>query len=132
MAVNFTSPANRITHELCGQNICFNAIQRYGLGLESVWSEDFFWELTELRWMQSGTKTKVLAKTRNQRSPLFWIDTIGITGNDKALMNVYSHNPHFDRYGRKRPTGIVFAKRSNVFDNRFELHRALFCPGRFD
>jgi len=82
--------------------------------------------------MQSGTKTKVLAKTRYQRPPLFWIDTIGLTGNDKALMNVYSDNPHFDRYGRKRPTGIVFAKWSNVLDNCFELHRALYCPWRFD
>src|SRR6266436_2226666 len=118
--------------KLCGQHVRVNAIQRSGLGMESVRSEGFFWELAELRWMQRGTKTKVLAKTRYQRPPLFWVDTIGLTGNDKALMNVYSDNPHFDRYGRKRPTGIVFAKWSNVLDNCFELHRALFCPWRFD
>ena len=82
--------------------------------------------------MERRAETKVLAKTRYQRPPLFWIDTIGLTGNDNALMDVYSHNPHFDRYGRKRHTEIVSAKRSNVFDNCFELHRALFCPWRFD
>src|SRR5208283_5205345 len=69
--------------KLCGQNVRVNDIQRSGLGLESVRSEGFFCELAELRWMQSGTKTKVLAKTRYQRPPLFWIDTIGLTGNHK-------------------------------------------------
>ena len=58
---------------------------RVGIGLE----RRFLLELAEFRWMQSGTKTKILAKTHNQRSPLFWIDTIWITGNDQALMNVY-------------------------------------------
>ena len=118
--------------KLCGQNARIYAIQRSSLGLESVRSEGFFRELAELRWMQSGTKSKVLAKTRYQRPPLVWIDTIRLTVNDKALMNVYSHNPHFDRYGRKRPVGIVFAKGSNVLDDCFELHRALFCPWRID
>ena len=118
--------------KLCGQNVCINAIQRSGLGLESVRSEGFFWELAELRWMHRRTKTKVLPKTRYQRPPLFWIHTIGLTGNHKALMNMYSHNPHFDRYGRKRHTGIIFAIWSNVFDNCFELYRALFCPWRLD
>ena len=82
--------------------------------------------------MQREAETKVLAKTCYQRPPLFWIDAIRFTGNDDALLNMHSHNPHFDSHGRKRHTEIAFAKWSNVFDNCFELHRALFCPWCFD
>ena len=58
--------------------------------------------------MQSGPKTKEMSKTCYQRPPLLWINTIGLIGNDNALMNVYSH---FHRYGAKRPIQIVFAER---------------------
>ncbi len=47
-------------------------------------------------------------------------------------MNVYAHHPHFDRHGRKRPIRIVFSKRSNVFNDSFELHGAFFGPWRID
>jgi hypothetical protein len=33
----------------------------------------------------------------SEAATFIWIDTIRLTGKDKALMNVYSHNPHFDR-----------------------------------
>jgi hypothetical protein len=117
---------------LCGQNVCVYVIESPVLGWVPIRRECFFWELAELRWMQCGTKTKILPKAGYQRPPLLWIDPIRLTNHNKAFMNVYSQHPHFDGYGRKRPIDIVFAKRSNAFDDCFELHRTLFRSRRLD
>jgi hypothetical protein len=125
---NYVSSASARRLALCGQNVAVNAIQSSGRGWVAIRSERFLWELAELRWTQSGTKAKVLTKACYQRSPLFWIDTIRLTGRDKALMNVYSHNSHFDRYGGKRAYPYRFRQMVGCFRRLLRAAQGTLFP----
>ena len=71
--------------------------------------------------MDLATEAEELTEVHNQRIPLLRVDIVLRSGHKKLFIDMDSHNTHFDGLD----SAILLIKCMNLFNQRFELDRAL-------